>query len=88
MISLVSRRPLRVGIAVVAGLLTVGASLCLFDTDGDAHDGLGLDLCTALVPVTIAALAVSFRLIGNTALRLAWAATPVVVSIPHPPPWR
>lgn len=87
--TLASRRCLSVSLAVVAVLLTAAAGFCLFDTDGDHHDGVGLDLCTAIVNVSIGAvLFIALGLVGNNTDRRRWAATPVAVSIPDPPPWR
>ena len=83
-----SRGPLIVSLAIVAVLLTAAAGFCFFDTDGDDHDGVGLDLCTAILAVAIAVvLTAAFGVVGSTTERLRWAATPVAVSILDPPPW-
>lgn len=86
---LASRRCLVVSLVIVAALLTAGAGFCLFDTDGDHHDAVGLDLCTAIVNVTIGAvLFVVLGVVGEKTDPVRWAATPVAVAIPDPPPWR
>jgi hypothetical protein len=87
--TLVSPNRMSVALAVVAVLLTAGAGFCLFDTDGHDHDGVGLDLCTAILAVTIGgAFLVVLGVLGSATEPHRWAATPVPVAIPHPPPWR
>ena len=89
MMRLTSRDPFTVGVAVFAVLVTAGAGFCLFDTDGDTHDGTGLDLCTAIVAVTIGAVVfIALGIVGAPAEAGAWVPTPVVLPIPDPPPWR
>jgi hypothetical protein len=89
MTALASHGPLSVSLAVVAVLLTAAAGFCVFDTDSDDHDGVGLDLCTSILVVTLGTvLFVALGLVGTMTERLSWAATPVAVSIPDPPPWR
>jgi hypothetical protein len=89
MATVMSRSFVNVGLAVLAAVLVAGAGFCLFDTDGHDHDGVGVDLCMSIVGVTIgAAPLVALGLAGSTIERLRWAATPVAISIPDPPPWR
>ena len=74
-------------LAVVAVLLITTAGFCIYDTDGHDHDGLGFDLCTAILAVTFGPLVVAtLGAGGHTAARLGWAATPVSISILDPPP--
>lgn len=88
MMRLSARDAFTFGVVVFAVLVTAGAGFCLFDTDGDAHDGTGLDLCTAMVAVTIGAVVfIALGIVGAPAEARAWAATPVVLPIPDPPPW-
>ena len=87
--TLVSRGPLSVSLVVAAVLLVAATGFCFFDTDGNDHDGVGLDLCTAILAVTIGVVSfVALSVVGNTIERLRWAATPAAASIPDPPPWR
>jgi hypothetical protein len=80
---------LRVGVAVAAVVLIAAAGFCLFDTDGDDHDAVGLDLCVAILAVTLsAALFIALGVVGSTADQIGWAATPAATAIPDPPPWR
>jgi hypothetical protein len=39
----------REGLVLLTVLLTLGVSLCLFDQDGDLHDGMALDFCLLMV---------------------------------------
>jgi hypothetical protein len=74
--------------AVAVALLAV-AGFCLFDTDGHHHDGIGFDLCTSILVVTIGTvLLVPLAVVGSTDGRIRWAATPAAVSVLDPPPWR
>jgi hypothetical protein len=87
--TLVSRNPSSVGLAVAAIVLIAAAGFCLFDADGNDHDGAGLDLCVAILPITLsAALFIALGVVGGTAEQISWAATPAAIAIPDPPPWR
>jgi hypothetical protein len=83
-----SRRRAWIGaVTVIAALLVIATGLCLFDTDGDDHDGLGVDLCLSVVTAAVGALlTVYLREVGRSSPRLRWTATPVAVSILDPPP--
>jgi hypothetical protein len=70
-------------------LLIAAAGFCLFDTDGDDHDAVGLDLCVAILAVPLSvALFIVLGFVGSTAEHIGWAATPAAIAIPDPPPWR
>jgi hypothetical protein len=85
----VDRRPLVVVLALAAVLVTGATGFCVFDTDGHDHDGVGLDLCIAMLAATAGTvLAVALGVVGTTTERLGWAATPAAVSVLDPPPWR
>ena len=74
---------------VVAALLVVATGLCLFDTDGDDHDGgVGVDLCLSVLAAAAVGvlLTVYLREIGRSSPRPHWTATSVTVSILDPPP--
>ena len=78
-----------VAFAVVAVLLTAVTGFCVFDTDGDDHDGVGLDLCISIVAVTLGILLfVGPGPVGSPDERLGWAATPASIAVLDPPPWR
>lgn len=83
------RAPWIVALAVVAVLLTAATGFCVFDTDGNGHDGVGLDLCIGIIAATLGALLfVALGPVGSTGERLGWAATPASVAVLDPPPWR
>ena len=84
-----TRSPGIATLAVVAVLLTAAAGFCLFDTDGHDHDGVGLDLCIGLIVATLGtALFIAIGDVGPMTQQRGWAATPVSVAVPDPPPWR
>ena len=85
----VSHRSLMIVLAALAVGLVAAAGFCVFDTDGHDHDAVGVDLCIAMTVVAGAPiLFVVLGVIGNVTERRTWAATPVAVAIPDPPPWR
>jgi len=81
------RRAWTEAVTVIATLLVVATGLCLFDTDGDDHDGVGVDLCLSVVTAGVGALLMVYlRDVGRSSPRFRWTATPVAVSILDPPP--
>jgi hypothetical protein len=78
-----------VALAVVAVSLTAVSGFCVFDTDGDDHDGVGLDLCVSIIAVSLGLLVfVALGLVGRAGERPGWAATPATLAVLDPPPWR
>lgn len=87
--TLADRAPWIVALAVAAVLLTAATGFCVFDTDGNGHDGVGLDLCIGILAVTLGVLLfVVLGPVGSTGERLGWAATPATIAVLDPPPWR
>lgn len=82
------RRSVSVLVAAVVVALIAAAGCCLFDTVGHDHNAMSLDLCTAIAFVAVVFLSVTLGVVGISAERPTWVATPVAVSIPDPPPWR
>lgn len=87
--TLADRAPWIVALAGLVVLFTAATGFCVFDTDGDGHDGVGLHLCIGIFAVTLGVLLfIALGPVGSPGERLGWAATPVTVSILDPPPWR
>jgi hypothetical protein len=87
--TLADRAPWIVALAAVAVLLIAATGFCVFDMDGDSHDGVGLDLCIGIIAVSPGVLLfIALGPAGSTGERLGWAATPANVPVLDPPPWR
>jgi hypothetical protein len=75
-------------LSIVAIVLVVATGFCLFDTDGDDHDAVGLDLCLGMIAAALGALLlVDLHDAGRSPVLRRWSPTPVTIPVLDPPPW-
>jgi hypothetical protein len=75
-------------LSVAAILLIAAAGFCLFDSDGDDHGAVGVDLCLSIIATALGTLLIVDRYdAGRSAACPRWTATPVTIAVLDPPPW-
>jgi hypothetical protein len=75
-------------LSIVAILLVAAAGFCLFDTDGDDHDAVGLDLCLGMIAAVFGTLSlVDLHDAGRSPVLRRWTPTPATIAVLDPPPW-